>query len=203
VSSHSVPRVFVVDDEHVIASTLAAILKLHGYSATYFTSPLEALAAARSRAPDLLISDVAMPGISGIDLAIQMRARYPECKILLFSGQAATMDLLEDARSQGHNFQLFQKPVQPSVMLSMIGELATENSLAGSRKSPKPVTALPVSAADSPDAAICRNVMSEPLRPVVGNPGSQAMACNEYQLLKRGYESGVVGNGTLRMRGWA
>jgi DNA-binding NtrC family response regulator len=136
VSSNSVPHVFVVDDEHVIASTLAAILKLHGYSATSFTSPLEALAAARSRAPDLLISDVAMSGISGIDLAIQMRAQYPECKILLFSGQAATMDLLEDARSQGHNFQLLEKPVHPSVMLSMIGELATENSLAGSRKSP-------------------------------------------------------------------
>jgi len=87
-------RVFIVDDEHVIASTLAVILKMHGYSATFFTSPAEALAAARSRAPDLLISDVAMPGISGIDLAIQMRAQYPKCKILLFSGQAATFDLL-------------------------------------------------------------------------------------------------------------
>jgi hypothetical protein len=57
------------------------------------------------------------------------------------------MDLLEDARSQGHNFQLLQKPVHPSVILSMIGELATGDSLAGSRKSPKPVTALPVKAA--------------------------------------------------------
>jgi pimeloyl-ACP methyl ester carboxylesterase len=71
VSSGSVARVFVVDDEPVIASTLAAILKLHGYSATSFTSPLEALAVARSKAPDLLISDVAMRGVSGIDLAIQ------------------------------------------------------------------------------------------------------------------------------------
>jgi len=48
-------RVFVVDDEPVIASTLAAILKLHGYSATAFTFPLEALVAARSKAPDLVI----------------------------------------------------------------------------------------------------------------------------------------------------
>jgi CheY-like chemotaxis protein len=136
----------ILKNPHVklIASTLAAILKPHGYSATFFTSPLEALAAARSSAPDLLISDVAMPGISGIELAIQMRAQYPDCKILLFSGQAASMDLLEDARSQGHNFQLLQKPVHPSVMLSMIGELATENGLAGPRKSPKPVSALPI-----------------------------------------------------------
>jgi DNA-binding NtrC family response regulator len=122
VPSNSVPRVFVVDDEHVIASALAAILKMHGYSATFFTSPQEALNAARWKAPDLLISDVAMPGLSGVDLAIQMRMQYPECKILLFSGQAATADLLDDARSQGHDFQLLDKPVHPSAMLSTVGE---------------------------------------------------------------------------------
>ena len=67
-SSNPVPRVFVVDDEPVIASTLAAILRMNGFSARFFTCPLEALAAARSESPDLVISDVAMPGISGIDL---------------------------------------------------------------------------------------------------------------------------------------
>jgi CheY-like chemotaxis protein len=120
------PRVFVVDDELVIASTLAAILRLHGYSATFFTTPREALAAARSKAPDLLISDVAMPGISGIELAIRMKIQYPACKILLFSGQAATTDLLENARSQDHDFQLLEKPIHPSAMLSRVGELAAE-----------------------------------------------------------------------------
>jgi CheY-like chemotaxis protein len=142
VSSQPVPRVFVVDDEYVISSTLAAILELHGYSATSFTSPLEALAAARSRPPDLLISDVAMPGLSGVDLAIQMKAQYPECKILLFSGQAATEDLLKDARSQGHIFPLLQKPVHPSIILSRIGALAAESSLDCSRASLRPVTGL-------------------------------------------------------------
>jgi DNA-binding NtrC family response regulator len=123
------PRIFVVDDEHVIASSLAKILTLHGYSARAFTSPLEALAAARSKgAPDLLISDVAMPGFSGIDLAMQMKTQFPKCKILLFSGQAATQDLLEDARTQGHDFQLLEKPVPPSTMLSRVGELAAESA---------------------------------------------------------------------------
>jgi DNA-binding NtrC family response regulator len=142
VSSQPVPRVFVVDDEHVISSTLAAILELHGYSAVAFSSPLEALAAARSRPPDLLISDVAMPDLSGVDLAIQMKAQYPKCKILLFSGQAITQDLLKDARDQGHSFQFLQKPVHPSVMLSRIGALAMESNPASSRASLRPVSAL-------------------------------------------------------------
>jgi CheY-like chemotaxis protein len=120
----SSPRVFVVDAEHVIASTLATILKMNGYSATFFTSALEALAAAQLSAPDLLISDVVMPGLSGVDLAIQIKAECPECKILLFSGQASTQYLLEDAHSQGHNFELLQKPVHPSVILMSLEALA-------------------------------------------------------------------------------
>ena len=86
-------------------------LELRGYSARAFTSPLEALAAARSKAPELLISDVVMPGFSWIDLAIQMKAQYPECKVLLFSGRASTQNLLEGAHDQGHDFQLLQKPI--------------------------------------------------------------------------------------------
>jgi CheY-like chemotaxis protein len=97
---------------------------MNGFSARFFTSPLEALAAARSESPDLVISDVAMPGISGIELAIQMRAQYPNCKILLFSGQAATLDLLEGARAQGYDFRLLQKPVFPSEFLVEIGQLS-------------------------------------------------------------------------------
>jgi DNA-binding response OmpR family regulator len=124
VFSNSVPRVFVIDDEPVIASSLAAILQMNGFSARFFTCPLEALAAARSESPDLVISDVAMPGISGIDLAIQMRAQYPSCKILLFSGQAATSDMLDGARAQGYDFRLLQKPVVPSEFLFEIGQLS-------------------------------------------------------------------------------
>jgi DNA-binding NtrC family response regulator len=135
-----VPNVFIVDDEHVIASTLAAILKLHGYSATSFTSPLEALAAAQSRAPDLLITDVAMPRLSGVDLAIQIKAECPECKILLFSGQASTRDLLEDARRRGHDFQLLQKPVHPSEMLKSIRALSEESDLPGPIPAPLPAS---------------------------------------------------------------
>jgi CheY-like chemotaxis protein len=123
VSSNPAPRVFVVDDEPVIASSLAAILQMNGFSAKFFNCPLEALTAARLQAPDLLISDVAMPGVSGIDLAIQMRAQYPTCKVLLFSGQAASLDLVEGARAQGHDFDLLLKPVPPTELLFEVGKI--------------------------------------------------------------------------------
>jgi DNA-binding NtrC family response regulator len=77
-----------------------------------------------------------MPGISGVDLAIQIKTECPECKILLFSGQTTTQNLLKDARSQGYTFQLLHKPVNPSVVLLNIEAFAVENSLAVRRKAP-------------------------------------------------------------------
>lgn len=121
---HKQPRVFVVDDEDVIASTLAMILRLQGgFHARSFTDPLKALEAANLEAPDLLISDVMMPQLSGIDLAIQVRLRYPDCKVLLFSGQSATANLLEAARKNGYDFELLLKPVHPSDLLTKIRDL--------------------------------------------------------------------------------
>jgi CheY-like chemotaxis protein len=115
-------RVFVVDDEHVIAETLATILKQRGYAASSFTNPLDALYAAQTDAPDLLISDVMMPQLSGVDLAIRVKASVPTCNVLLFSGQAQTADLLESPRQQGHDFKLLTKPIHPSDLLHEIAK---------------------------------------------------------------------------------
>jgi len=113
-------RIFVVDDESVIAVTLAIILARSGFDAVSFVAPLEALAAAEANPPDLLISDVMMPKLSGVDLAIGVQRVAPQCKVLLFSGQAATANLLEEARKQGHDFELLSKPIHPSEFLQKV-----------------------------------------------------------------------------------
>jgi DNA-binding NtrC family response regulator len=115
--------VFVVDDEVVISKSLALILQRSGYTTRFFTDPLEALEHIRASSPDLLISDVAMPQLSGIDLAIQTQAHCPDCKILLFSGQASTTDLLGEARKLGHHFTLLPKPLHPKDLLQEIKRL--------------------------------------------------------------------------------
>ena len=89
-------RVFVVDDEANIVSSLATILQIHGFDARAFTEPLAALGAARQDCPDLLISDVFMPVLSGIDLAIQMRRQCPDCKVLLFSVESYMTNSIPD-----------------------------------------------------------------------------------------------------------
>lgn len=114
-------RVLVVDDEQVIADTLSIILNKAGFDASPVYTGTAAVESARNIQPDLIISDVIMPDMNGIEAAIQIRAFLPGCKILLFSGQAATADLLESARAKGHEFEILAKPVHPQDLLAKLG----------------------------------------------------------------------------------
>ncbi|HEY0785237.1 MAG TPA: response regulator [Acidobacteriaceae bacterium] len=114
------PKVLVADDERVIADTLAIILNQSGFEATAVYSGEKAVEVARTLQPDMLISDVIMTDLNGIDAAIKIRTLLPACKILLFSGQAATADLLDRARVQGHEFEILAKPVHPQDLLARL-----------------------------------------------------------------------------------
>lgn len=116
----SKPRVLVVDDERVIADTLSIILNQNGFDASPVYTGTAAVDRAKETKPELVISDVIMPDMNGIEAAIRIRQFLPGCKILLFSGQAATADLLEKARAQGHEFEILAKPVHPQDLLAKL-----------------------------------------------------------------------------------
>lgn len=112
--------VFVVDDEELVADTIALILRSNGYQALALYDSESAIAQLEIMKPEIVISDVSMPKMNGVQLAIFVRERYPECRILLLSGQAATVDLLEDARRHGYVFEVLQKPIPPADLLAKI-----------------------------------------------------------------------------------
>jgi CheY-like chemotaxis protein len=115
------PRVaIVVDDEKVIAMTLAIILKRAGFDAHAMSSGRQVLDSLETLQPDLLISDVVMPKMNGIELAAIVRSKLPTCRILLFSGQAVTFDLLEEAHLDHHEFEVLQKPIHPTDLLAKL-----------------------------------------------------------------------------------
>ncbi len=114
------PVVLVVDDESIIADTIAEILTRSGYNAIAAYDGDSALESALLRPPEMLITDVMLPGMSGIELAITVRRMFPECRIILFSGQASTADLLAAAREDGHHFTLLNKPLHPQDLLARV-----------------------------------------------------------------------------------
>lgn len=114
--------IMVVDDESAITDTMTEILSRNGYLAIPAYDAEQALETALITPPELLITDVMLPGMSGIELAITMRRIFPDCKILLCSGQAIAIDMLATAHNDGHQFTMLTKPVHPRDMLTTVAD---------------------------------------------------------------------------------
>ena len=117
------PLAFVVDDEETIAKTLGLILNAGGFEAVVFTLPLEALRAAEKTCPEFLVTDVSMPLLNGIELGIQFKALYPQCRVLLFSGAISTGPRLNGATQRGYEFTILAKPVHPTELLEVLRQM--------------------------------------------------------------------------------
>ncbi len=122
-----IARVLVVDDERPVAISLVAILEAAGYRAVSAFDGEEALFTAQQFRPDCVVSDVCMPGCSGIEMAMQVLKNLPNCRILLISGRASSNDLLRRAADVLH-FELLEKPITPEDLLAHVAALLGNNA---------------------------------------------------------------------------
>jgi len=114
------PKVLIADDERVIADTLALILNQGGFEAQAVYSCVKALEVAPSFRPDMLISDVIMAELNGVEAAIRMRALLPDIRVFLLSGQTATAELVEKADASGYGFEVLIKPLHPQDLITRL-----------------------------------------------------------------------------------
>jgi CheY-like chemotaxis protein len=119
-SESAKPLILIVDDETSITMTCSAILEAHGYRTEIANDGETALQKALQIRPDMVFSDVVMPGMNGVSLAIALTEQLPNTRILLFSGNTATADILADAGTQGYSFRILAKPVPIPEMLEAI-----------------------------------------------------------------------------------
>ena len=125
------PTVLVVDDEPLIVAGLAAILDREGFTVLTAFDAHSALKLVQKASPDLLISDVTMPGMDGIELAVRLTAALPSLKVLLFSADFASLKV-NFKHQEGHHFSLLSKPVPPQQMIARVrATLSGEVALAG------------------------------------------------------------------------
>ena len=116
------PRVLIADDERMIADTLAMILNQGGFEARAVYSCLNALELAPSFRPDMLISDVIMSELNGIEAAVRIKALLPDIRVFLLSGQTATAELLEKENASGYGFEVLTKPLHPRELIGKLRE---------------------------------------------------------------------------------
>jgi CheY-like chemotaxis protein len=112
--------VLVVDDERLIADTMTEILKRSGFHAACAYDGESALVLALQLNPDFVVSDVVMPHMNGVQLAIAIRKALPTAEIILLSGQVGVTEILERGRKDGYSFELIAKPVHPEKLLQRL-----------------------------------------------------------------------------------
>jgi DNA-binding response OmpR family regulator len=117
-------KVLVVDDEQNIADSVGEILESHNFMVRCAYSGQEAIRQAMEGCPDILLSDILMPGLNGFEAALEIGKLCSECRLLFFSGQAATVQLALDFgfifTQRGLHFELLPKPLHPDILVAKI-----------------------------------------------------------------------------------
>jgi CheY-like chemotaxis protein len=113
-------KVLIVEDETVVLYTLELILKQHGYDVRAARDGEEAFAIAPSFQPDILLCDINLPGLDGIQIAIRIRRELPSCHVVLLSGEITSAELLDKAKENGFKFEVLAKPADPQHLLRVL-----------------------------------------------------------------------------------
>ncbi|HMC31846.1 MAG TPA: response regulator [Candidatus Angelobacter sp.] len=123
-------KILVVDDERTIVDSLREILESAGYEVLCANSGEQAITTVAAFCPDVLLTDVLMPGMNGFEAALEIKYMCPSCRLLLFSGQAATTQLAQNFSptftSRGYRFELLPKPFHPIALLKKLEETLTK-----------------------------------------------------------------------------
>jgi CheY-like chemotaxis protein len=128
------PLILVADDEPLIAQTLVEILEAEGFETMAVSDGAAAVLWAREGRPDIVVCDVIMPTLNGIEAAKQIRQFLPGAQIVLFSGQAAATVLVEQAAAEGYRFEILAKPIKPDLLLEAITKFLKRSASAAASK---------------------------------------------------------------------
>ncbi len=130
-------RVVLVDDEEDFLKTLAERLETRGLKVSTATSGENAVASVDGQVFDLIVLDLAMPGINGIETLKQIKAKQPDAEIIMLTGQGSIKTSIEAMKLGAEDF--IEKPVNISELMEKIGEAKAKRMLVLQSKSVKEI----------------------------------------------------------------
>jgi DNA-binding NtrC family response regulator len=113
-------KVLLVDDEEDFLSTLSERLETRGLKVTTAASGEQALAKTDKESFDLIVLDLAMPGLDGLETLKRIKAKQPEAEIIILSGQGSIKTSIEAMKAGAEDFM--EKPVNITDLLDKISD---------------------------------------------------------------------------------
>jgi len=116
-------RILLVEDEPALRRLLARLLRMSGFAVIEAADGIEALQLFSSPdgVPDLLISDVVMPRMGGLELAVELRLLHPQLPVLFISGY--TDNLFLESEELRHGTSFLAKPFPPQALIGKVKEI--------------------------------------------------------------------------------
>ena len=117
-------RVLLVDDEAEFVSALAERLNLRGFEAQIATSGVEALRKIDALPPDVVLLDVLMPGMSGLEILKQIKKDHPQVQVILLTGRGS-WDGIQGVREGAYD--CLMKPIQIEELMQVMADAVKAN----------------------------------------------------------------------------
>ena len=117
--------ILLVDDDRILQTSIGDFLKHRGYRVRQALDGREALRQIDAHPPKLLISDIQMPGMDGIELLRRVRARLPDLPVILITGHGTLETAVEALRNRAYDY--LKKPVQLEELLTSICRIENQN----------------------------------------------------------------------------
>jgi DNA-binding NtrC family response regulator len=123
-------KILIIDDEIAVAELLADAVEDQGHEAVIARDGVEALALCSESQPDAVFLDILMPGMPGIEVLRQLRARHPSLPVLLVTGHPDAASVVEEARTLGVS-DVIEKPFILKQVGGALSTLGAENDASG------------------------------------------------------------------------
>ena len=121
-------RIVVIDDDEQIREMVRRVLESRGHSVEDADQGAGGIAHVAQRAPDLVITDIFMPGQDGIELLLELRKAFPALRVIAMSGGdgRGVLNLLEDAELLGAD-RTIPKPFTPGELIAAVNDVLGES----------------------------------------------------------------------------
>lgn len=147
-----IPRIMLVDDDPLTLKRLRRILEKKGYRVSSYTNPLSAFKQMENHQYHLVVTDVKMPGMSGMDLMIKIKSHFPGTDVILMTGYASIDHAIEATREGA--FYYLEKPFTPEqfhdTVKKALDRIINENNIGLLNKQKRKDTQIPVIIGNSP-----------------------------------------------------
>ena len=130
-------RILLVDDEKSFLETLSSRLELRGMKVDTVDNGEKAVDEAKQQAFDVIIVDLSMPGIDGVETLKRIKANDPDAEVIMLTGHASIQSSIDAMKAGAEDF--LQKPIDLTVLMKKIAAAKVKKMLVLQQKSQEEV----------------------------------------------------------------